>query len=103
MMKKTRRHYDAEFKRMAVDLVESSGKTASSVAKELGIAPDLVARWRRELQLLGEGSFSGHGKANLSLEQREILELKKQLQEVQIERDILKKAVSIFSRSNEKF
>jgi hypothetical protein len=45
-------------------------------------------------------SFSGHGKPALSPEQAEIAKLRKQLREAEIERDILKKAVSIFSRND---
>ncbi|MCW3789824.1 transposase, partial [Plebeiibacterium sediminum] len=69
---------------------------------ELDIRPDIVRRWKREMEQYGEGSFSGQGNANLTPEQKEIHRLKKELREAQIERDILKKAVSIFSRSDSK-
>ena len=100
-MKKTRRHYDKEFKLMAVELCHS-GKRSKEVAGELGIREDLVNRWKREYGQYREGSFSGHGVANMTSEQKEIARLKKELREAQIERDILKKAVSIFSRSDGK-
>lgn len=101
-MKKERRHYDKEFKQMAVELCYT-GKAAKEVAKELGIAPDLVHRWKREYEKYKEGSFSGNGNANLTDEQKEIQRLKKELKDAQIERDILKKAISIFSRSDGKY
>jgi transposase len=101
-MSKNRNYYDPEFKRMAVELAQTSDKCASEVARELGIKPDLVCRWTREYLANKEGSFSGQGNMNLTPEQREIAQLKKELQEVKIERDILKKAVSIFSRSDGK-
>ncbi len=101
-MKRERRQFDKEFKLMAVNLCYA-GKTTSQVAEELDIRPDIVRRWKRELEQHGEGSFSGNGNANLTTEQKEILRLKKELKETQIERDILKKAVSIFSRSDGKF
>ena len=100
-MNKERRYYDKEFKRMAIELVES-GKSTTEVANDLGIKPDLVRRWRREYERYQSGSFSGKGNMNLSPEQKEILELKKALRESNLERDILKKAVSIFSKSDGK-
>lgn len=101
-MKKERRQFDKEFKLMTVNLCHS-GKSTSQVAEELDIRPDMIRRWKRELEHHGEGSFSGYGNANLTPEQKEIKRLKKELKEAQIERDILKKAVSIFSRNDGKF
>lgn len=46
----TRRTCDAEFKRNAVLMVEESVRTATEVAENLGIAVDLIYRWRREIQ-----------------------------------------------------
>ena len=86
---------------MAVELV-LSGQAARDVAADLGITPDLVHRWKREYQAFQEGSFSGHGVKNMTPEQQEIARLKKALREAEIERDILKKAVRIFSRSDGK-
>lgn len=99
---RTRRSYDKEFKKMAVELMES-GQTSAQVADDLGIKPDLIRRWRREFIVNKEGSFSGNGNPNLTAEQKEVTELKKELREVKLERDILKKAVSIFSKSDGKF
>lgn len=86
---------------MAVELC-LAGKPASAVAEDLGIQANLPGRWKREYQQRKEGSFSGQGKPALSPEQAEIAKLKKQLRETETERDILKKAVSIFSRSDGK-
>lgn len=101
MSKRERRKFDEAFKRMAVEL-HLSGKTSTSIGKELGIGADLVRRWTREFKSEGATSFPGNGKQNLTDEQKEILALKKELNETQIERDILKKAVSIFSRGDRK-
>jgi transposase len=101
-MKKGRRHFDKEFKLMAVNLCHT-GKSAKEVAEDLGIRTELVRRWKREQEQYGEGSFSGHGNANMTAEQKEISRLKKELREAQIERDILKKAISIFSRNDGKY
>lgn len=99
---KTRRNFDKEFKMMTVELC-NTGKSTNQVSKELGIRPDLVRRWRRELETKQSGSFTGHGNPSLSPEQQEISNLKRQLQEAELERDILKKAVGIFSKSGGKY
>ena len=82
---------------MAVNLC-LIGKFTGDVGNELGIRPELVRRWMREYEKFDKGSFSGHGNANLTVEQKEILQLKKDLRDTQEERDILKKAVRIFSK-----
>jgi len=98
-MKRERRSFDKEFKMMTVNLC-LTGKPSKEVAEELGIRTELVRRWKREYERSKEGSFSGHGKANLTDIERENLQLKKDLREAQLERDILKKAVSIFSKGD---
>ena len=87
---------------MAVDLY-NTGKSAREVGEELGVSHFLIHRWNREFQDNPEGSFSGNGNPNLNPEQKEIERLKKELRDTQIERDILKKAVSIFSKSDGKY
>jgi transposase len=101
-MKRTRKHYDKEFKEMAVNLV-FSGKSSSEVAEDLGIRTELVNRWKREYEQHGTSSFSGKGNMNVTAEQKEIIRLKKELKDAQIERDILKKAISIFSKGDSKY
>ena len=80
-----------------------SGKPTREIAEELGVTVDLINRWKREYAKYQDGSFSGYGKQNMSAEQKEIARLKKELKDAQIERDILKKAISIFSRSDNKY
>ena len=98
-MKKRRRSFDKAFKEMAVELV-LSGKSRQEVASDLGIRADLLTRWKREYQSHKNGRFPGKGKPIQSAEQAEIARLKKELREAQLERDILKKAVRIFSKSD---
>lgn len=87
---------------MTISLCDS-GKTADEVAKELGVRTEIVRRWRREFETKQSGSFTGNGNPGLTAEQHEISKLKRQLQEAELERDILKKAVSIFSKSGGKY
>ena len=101
-MKRERRHFDKEFKLMAVNLC-LSGNSTKEVAEDLGARPELVRRWKREYEQYSEGSFSGHGNANLTTDQKEIARLKRELRDAQEERDILKKAVRIFSKGDSKY
>lgn len=87
---------------MIVELYRS-GKKAQDISKEFEVLQDLIYRWNRELFQRGEQSFPGNGKTNLTAEQKEIERLSKELREAQLERDILKKAVSIFSRKDNKY
>jgi transposase len=65
-----------------------------------GIAKDVLYRWRREYQLSnGKTAFPGNGIEALTEDQKRIRELEKELRETQMERDILKKAMAIFSKA----
>ena len=97
---KTRRQYDEEFKKMAVELSVAKG-SLKATAVELGITPQILTRWRRE-QVASPGT-NASGRAQLSQDQQEIQRLKKELKQAELERDILKKAVGIFSRSDGKY
>ncbi len=101
-MSQTRKQYDRGFKVIAVELSRSRSDL-SVLAKELEIRPVLLYRWRKELETKAETSFPGQGKVIYTPEQAEIHRLKKELLDMQQERDILKKAVDIFSRSEGKY
>ena len=97
-----RKKFDPEFKKMAVDL-SYHRDDISKLAEELEISRELLYRWRREAKMAKEGAFPGHGNPKMTAEQKEIARLKKELREAKLERDILKKAVSIFSKSDGKY
>ena len=97
-----RRKYSKEFKIKAVELSNVRGNT-KEIAMELGISADLIYRWRRELEQHPDLAFSGNGIKQLTQDQKELEHLRKQLKDVIMERDILKKAVSIFSKSDRKY
>ena len=99
---KPRRKYDQEFKQMAVEL-SYQREDISKLAEELEIKPNLLYRWRREAKQAQGGAFPGHGNPKQTEEQKVIARLKKELRDTQMERDILKKAVSIFSKSDGKY
>src|SRR5687768_17422163 len=100
-MSPERRKFDKEFKLMTVELSKSR-VNLNELAKELGIRVELIYRWRTELLDKRSGSFPGHGKPKHTPEEAEIARLKKQLRDTEMERDILKKAISIFSRGDGK-
>jgi transposase len=100
-MRKQNRNYSLSFKQKAVELSFARGNV-KQVCEELSIPYSVLHRWRKESTTYGKNSFPGRGKPKLTDEQKEITELKKQLKDVFLENEILKKAVSIFSRNDKK-
>ena len=94
-MTKIRRTYTREFKLEAVRLLETSDKSAAQLERELGIGGGGLSRWKREFAEEGENAFPGHGR--LAPEQERLRELERENEILRQERDILKKAVAIFS------
>jgi transposase len=94
-MTRTRRTYTDEFKREAIRLLETSGKSARQLERELGIGQTCLSRWKRELGENKEQAFPGKGR--LIPEQEHIRELERENEILRQERDILKKAVAIFA------
>jgi transposase len=73
------------------------------LAKQYDVHANTLSRWRREYLQKSEASFPGNGNTTLSEVEKENLKLKKELREAELERDILKKAIRIFSKSDGKF
>ena len=93
---KTQRRFSREFKQEAVRLIEESGKSVAEIAADLGVSDNSLYRWRQELRRDGEQAFPGKGR--LKADDEYIRQLEQELKIVKQERDILKKAVSIFSK-----
>ncbi len=100
-MTKMRKVYDKDFKLMILSLLESSQK-ASKVSEEYGINVQMLYRWKKESKNENRPAFTGNGNIALTPEQKEIAQLKKELKDMEMERDILKKAVGIFSKTDRK-
>lgn len=96
-MSEPRRRFDREFKREAVKLATRGDKPLTHVARDLGISTNVLSRWKR--QLTDDPSFAFPGKGHLKPADEELRKLKKELRDVTEERDILKKALAIFSRT----
>jgi transposase len=94
-MKTTKRQYTREFKLEALRLWETSGKSAAQIESDLGIGSGNLYRWKRKLLKGGQDAFPGHGR--LTPEQERIRELERENEVLRQQRDILKKAVAIFS------
>lgn len=98
-MQKGQKTYTPEFKREAVRLAQTSGKSITQVARELGISDTSIHQWRKELAEHSSEAFpsSGHQTAI----EEENRRLKRENEVLRQERDILKKAVGIFSRGQQ--
>lgn len=92
----SRRKYSKEFKVEAVQLAMSKDGTVSDVARNLGISPNMLNRWIREYNSDSHYAFPGLG--NLKEPDEKMRRLEEELAEVKMERDILKKALAIFSK-----
>ncbi|MDX9759163.1 MAG: transposase [Bacteroidota bacterium] len=95
MANKRRRTYDAEFKRQAVELADSPDRNDDEVERELGLYDGAIRTWRRAIAQDAETAFPGHG--HLPAPEEELRRLRRELHILQQEREILKKAVAIFS------
>ncbi|GHO99827.1 transposase [Reticulibacter mediterranei] len=88
-MAQVQKTYTAEFKLEAVHLAQTSGKPIAQVARELGISDTSIHQRRTELAEHGQEAFPGSG--HQTAQEEEIRRLKRELDRVQKERDILKK------------
>ncbi len=95
-MTKKRKMYTREFKIEAVRLCKTSGKTQAQIERELGIGAGCLSRWKKEYAAEGEEAFPGQG--HLTPEEDRIRQLERENEILCQERDILKKAVAIFSQ-----
>jgi len=100
-MRKQHRNYCSSFKQKTVELSFAKGNV-KQVCEELDIPYSVLHRWRKESKTYGKNSFPGRGKVKLTDEQKEISGLKRQLKNISVENEVLKKAMSIFSTSDRK-
>lgn len=95
MSNRTIRTYDNEFKNNAINLYKAGGKTYKDVACNLGIPQATLVGWVHEEQKSGADAFPGKG--YLKPDDARIKELERENERLKRERDILKKALAIFS------
>lgn len=91
-----RKRYSAEFKREAVGLTQKPEVSIRQVAREIGVTPNQLGRWRREL-LEGDGkAFRGSGVPR----DEEVASLRRELARVKKERDFLRDAAAFFAKES---
>jgi len=102
---KERRKYDEKFKEDAVNLLISTGRSIGETARDLGIPESCLGRWRQAYlkKLDGYAGALGDTERLPSEVEKENRHLRKELAEMKQQRDILKKAIGIFSRDPDKY
>lgn len=90
--KNKRRKYTEDFKRDAVALVTEHGYKVTDAGRSLGIKPDLIRRWRQEMDQVVTGEALGAD------EREELKHLRRRVRELELEKDILKKASAYFAK-----
>ena len=95
-----KRIYSRAFKLQALELAKSGQKSISEIERDLGITPGLLHKWKARMKAEGSQAFPGKGRQK---EDEELIrKLKREVEVLRQERDILKKALANFSTSTEK-
>ena len=84
--------YDKDFKKNAIRQMKESGKTQKEMAQLLNVSEASIYKWKKAIKSQGKDAFEE------TAEQAELKRLRKRLKDAELERDILKKAVAIFSK-----
>ncbi len=96
MSQGTRRTFDKEFKMETARLIVEGGRSLNQLSRDLGIHENVIRKWKKQYLKDAEHAFPGKG--HMKPEEEEIRKLKKELDDIREERDILKKALAIFSK-----
>lgn len=96
-MTKKRQTYTCEFKLEAIELTKSSDKSIAQIERDLGLSSGQIHHWKRQLQRDGEEAFPGKG--HLKVQDERIRQLQRENEVLRQERDILKKAITIFAQA----
>jgi transposase len=91
-----RRRFSREFKIEAVKLVRERGVSVAQAGRDLDVHENVLRKWVKEFGSDPVQAFSGHGQ--MKPEQLEIERLRREVQKLKAERDILKKAAAFFAR-----
>jgi transposase len=95
-MGKSQPTYTKEFKQQAVQLFETSKKSKTQISRDLGISDSALSKWCKEFGERGEEAFPGKGHQTTLEEEMRLLKRENEI--LWQERDIVKKAVSIFAQ-----
>jgi transposase len=94
------RAYAKEFKLEALELLKRGDKSASEIERQLGITPGLLVKWRARYQVIQGEQIARLAPSDMEGAKAEIRRLQRELSAAEEEREILKKALNIFSRKN---
>jgi transposase len=95
-MSGTRRRFDSDFKMETARLMVEGGRKVAELSRDLDIPGNVLRKWRQQYVVDKENAFPGKG--HMKPEDEEVRKLRKELDDVKEERDILKKALAIFSK-----
>lgn len=90
--KRSYKHYPQEYKEEAVALVTDQGYSVPKAAESLGINPNMLYKWKDKLEV------ESRGKALQESERDELKRLRKEIKELRMEKEILKKASAFFAK-----
>jgi len=90
--------HTSEFKREAVALIIDQHLSVAEVSRRLGVAQSLLYKWKHQLALQGEQAFPGKGQQ--TAQEAELARLRRENEQLRMERDILKKATAFFAKES---
>jgi transposase len=102
-MSQIRRKYTKEEKLEIIKLSLDKDQSIKELGERFELSAGTIYNWRNKYFKYEKNAFPGHGNKLETDQEREISRLKKELKEAKLERDILKKAVGIFSKNDKKF
>ena len=97
-MTKKRKIYSKQFKIDAVKLLTEQGYQITEAARNLGIHPGLLGRWKKQFETDNTDPFPGKG--HMTPEKEELFRLRKENKQLRMEREILKKAAAFFANES---
>ena len=100
MSRRKHRMYSDEFKREALQLVETSGKTIAEIERDLSLSSGLLHKWRQRYQISDVASETTIERSEIEQLKAELRRVKRENHVLREERDILKKTVQIFSQDD---
>ena len=97
-MTRKQKHYSKQFKIDAVKLITEQGYKVSEAARNLGIHHSSLRRWKIELEK--DSTYAFPGKGHMTPEKQELYQLRKEIKQLKMEREILKKAAAFFAKES---
>ena len=97
MKKRQRRSFTPTFKAETVRLIREGGKTVSEVVRDLDLGTTAVRRWLKQAE--ADAGRGGHGELTTA-EREELQRLRRQVKQLEMEREILKKATAFFAKES---